>query len=104
MPKLYLLSELPNQFINYTHNRFKGCELHMLGNPSWMLPLTSGTIVLRMLAEYDDVKVNCYGFSNGKEWKNYNETYNKHHKLTCHLDEDKIRIESLEKLCKKSWQ
>jgi hypothetical protein len=76
----------------------------MLGNPSWLLPLTSGTITLKMLADCEDVKVKCYGFSNGEDWKTYNETYNKGHRMTCHLDEDKIRIESLQKLCKKSWQ
>lgn len=103
-PSLFLLSEIQNQRITKVHPRFNGCEIKMLGNPSWLLPLTSGTIVLKMLADYDDVKVNCYGFSNGEEWSSYNETYNKHHKKTCHLDEDKIRIESLQKLCKKSWQ
>lgn len=103
-PKLFLITEVQNQKIVSVHSRFKGCKLGMLGNPSWLLPLTSGTIVLKMLADYDDVQVNVYGFSNGKEWNTYNETYNKGHRMTCHLDEDKIRIESLQKLCKKSWQ
>lgn len=103
-PKLFLITEVQNQKIVNVHSRFKGCELGMLGNPSWLLPLTSGTIVLKMLADYDDVQVNVYGFSNGEEWNTYNETHNKGHRMTCHLNEDKIRIESLQKLCKKSWQ
>lgn len=101
-PKLFLITEVQNQKIVNVHSRFKGCELGMLGNPSWLLPLTSGTIVLKMLADYDDVQVNVYGFSNGEEWNTYNETYNKGHRMTCHLDEDKIRIESLQKLCNDS--
>lgn len=100
-PDIFMLSEVQNQKIVNVHSRFKGCKLGMLGNPSWLLPLTSGTITLKMLADCEDVKVKCYGFSNGEEWKTYNETYNKGHKMTCHLDEDKIRIESLQKLCER---
>jgi hypothetical protein len=103
LPKLYLLSEIPNQVINYAHSRFNGCEIHMLGNPSWMLPLTSGTIALRMLADCDDVKVNCYGFSDGEDWDTYNKTYNIGHKSTCHLDEYSIRIDALRRLKEKTW-
>lgn len=103
-PKLFLLSEVQNQRITKVHPRFNGCEIKMLCNPSWLLPLTTGTIVLKILADYDDVQVNVYGFSSGDEWNAYNETYNKVHRMTCHLDEDKLRIESLQKLCKKSWQ
>jgi hypothetical protein len=103
LPKLYLLSEIPNQVINYAHSRFNGCEIHMLGNPSWMLPLTSGTIALRMLADCDDVKVNCYGFSDGEDWDTYNKTYNIGHKSTCHLDEYSIRIDALKRLKEKTW-
>lgn len=102
-PKIFLLTEIPNQRIVNVHSRFNGCEIHMLGNPSWMLPLTSGTIALAMLADCYDVQVNCYGFSDGDAWNTYNETYNKLHKATCGLDEDTIRIESLKKLCTKSW-
>lgn len=104
LPKLFLLSEIPNQKITRIHQRYKGCELHMLGNPSWMLPLTSGTIALAMLADYDDVKVNCYGFSDGDAWEEYNKTYNKGHRATCGISEEKIRMESFYKLSKKKWE
>lgn len=71
----------------------------MLGNRPTDMKYTTGTILLKMLSEIDDVDVHLYCFDKGDKWNNYIDIYAKHHKNVCGtVEEDLIRQSIIKKI------
>ncbi len=98
-PHLFLLSETSNQNLPKIHSRYDSCTKEMLRNRSVDMKYTTGTILLKMLSEIDDVDVHLYCFDKGDKWNNYIDTYAKHHKNACGaVEEDLIRQSIIKKI------
>ena len=97
-PNIFLVSETFNQEITRLHKRYKGCSYTMLGNRAIDIRYTTGTFLLKMLADMDDVQCNFYAFDSDDKWKKYVET-NSVKVLNCGVtDEEKIRYEAMSKI------
>lgn len=96
-PRIFLLNETNNQNITRLHDRYKNCNYSMLGNDGADICYTTGTILLKMLSTYDDVKCKVYAFDTDEKWKTYvNDSGIRH--LNCGInDEEQIRLELLSK-------
>jgi hypothetical protein len=101
-PAIFVLSEAENQNFSKLHPRYDGCEINMLGNKAVDMRYTTGTIVLKMLSEMEDVNVKYYGFEDNNKWQNYINSYAIHHKNICGtLEEAELREKILKKIDEK---
>lgn len=98
-PFIFLLTETSNQKVERLHVRYKDCKRVMLGNKTSDLRYTSGTVLLKMIAEVGGYKkVSLYGFDKGQNWKNYvGKDATIHDKVF--TEEEQLRIELFKKLC-----
>jgi hypothetical protein len=94
-PHLFILSETSNQRFDKIHSRYNGCNFEMLYNEATDLKYTTGTIILKMIANLPDTDIKLYGFNTGDNWKSYIAGYGIHHSFTCKEDEELILRQKL---------
>lgn len=94
-PHLFLLSETANQNLPKIHPRYDSCIKEMLGNRPADMKYTTGTILLKMLSEMDDVDVRLYCFDSGHKWNDYINTFAKQHVNACESDEEDLLRQSI---------
>lgn len=83
-PKIYIVSETFNQDLkSYIQPRFRECQVEMLPNDAHDLQYTTGTILLKLLSQMDDVKVSVYGFDVDDKWSQYLRGFAVHHLNSC---------------------
>lgn len=97
-PRIFLITESSIQKINKIHKRYDGCRKDMLMNYPLDMRFTTGTMVLKLLYEMDDVDVDIYAFDRGSKWNQYLDNYCSIHKDQCEKNEEE---ELREKLFKK---
>lgn len=97
-PRIFLITESSNQKINNIHKRYDGCRKDMLMNNPLDMKFTTGTMVLKILYDIDDVEVNLYAFDRGSKWKKYLNDYCSSHEYQCERNEEE---ELREKIFKK---
>ena len=96
-PQVFILNETFNQDIKRLHDRYKGCNYTMLGNDGVDICYTTGTILLKMLSTYNDVKCKVFAFDTDDKWKTYVNDCGVRH-LNCGInDEEQIRLEIISK-------
>lgn len=96
-PNVFVISETRNQDYPKIHDRYKYCKYQMLGNKASDLKYTSGTFVLKMIAEMDDVKCKVYGFDTDEKLKSYIQAEAPRHLKTI-TDENSLRLKLMEKI------
>ena len=102
-PKVFVVSETFNQEVNkFIQPRFNCCQVRMLPNRAADLEYTTGTILLKMLSQIEDVTVKTYGFDTDDKWNQYIRSYAIHH-LNCsgQTKENDLRQTIMKKLQEK---
>lgn len=95
-PQLFIITEAFNQKLdNVINKRYNNCTKNLLGNKGVDMKYTSGTILLKMLSEMDDVTVKTYAFDKNEKWKNYITSFAKQHENACGLTEENVLRQSL---------
>lgn len=97
-PQVFLLNETFNQNIKRLHGRYKDCKYTMLGNEGADICYTTGTILLKMLATYDDVRCKVFAFDTDDKWKEYLTEHAFRHMNYGMNDEEQLRLELLSKI------
>jgi hypothetical protein len=99
LPKVFIATETENQALNNIHPRYDRCEKNKLQNKASDLRYTTGTILLKMLSEMDNINVKLYGFDTENNWNNYLNTYAKHHlNAGGSIEEENLRLTLFNKL------
>lgn len=80
-PVVFVVSESNKQnILDLLHPRYKNCKKYMLNNNASDLKYTTGSIIIKMISEMNNVDVKYYGFDTDNNWQNYLDTYAIHHK------------------------